>query len=544
MADVYEEKIRDLLAQGQLSKEFIFGRIDLKISQSYAISPEEQPVRERVLKSLCNTNDDELVTEAALVSLLQTKTNLPHSPEGMEAGKILYASLAYLSTLPFASSNPDTSQPGLSPAQITRSLTWARPDSHASIIDEDNFSRLRTKADHRRLIFQSLASKTLHNQKYDPQSARQLAIRNAFLDIDWEGHLDLCATNHDDDGDEIYHDLLDVLYSTQIIKHPWLAGIPRDSFRPVAKHIAVENDLASLYSIGIPAEEFVSLTKLLLAFQFDLSSSATDVDLNQFDAAAKSVCAAFCEQNGDISVVTWPMLDHGLRDVAPYLFDPLYHMLELTFLNKEGALVTGHELDSTTIFENSSGILTLPLISQLSTFLAGCAYFPDFCRVQRYETATNRPEPTEFVRAIKQVPDEAVVLFSGRETTTGDTFIFGVFSPKPKIEGANIQTSIVPNHVGLEPCSIFQLAPVQDIFRGIAGKPGWTVVDSNDTVIFGQDCGGGVVMALKDGLRRVEITHRVSQGDDSTEVYKPNVWRGNWEVSFELAHIEIWSEPE
>ncbi|OKL57149.1 hypothetical protein UA08_07633 [Talaromyces atroroseus] len=516
---------------GQLSREFTLGRIDEKIREGIAISPEEEPVLSRVLQSLCN--DDGLISEAAFLALLQTNTDLPRSPEGTRAGKIVYASLAYLSTLPYPSSNRDSaSQPGLSQAQITRALVWALPSTHSSFIEESNFSRMRTRADHRRLIFQSLASTTCHSQPYDPESARQLALRNA-LDTDWEGHLDLCATNHDDDGDEIYHDLLDVLYSTQIVKHAGLAPVPRDAFRPIAKRIAADNELASLYSLGIPADDFVSLAKFLLAFQFDVSEG---VDLNQFDAAAKSLCATFCQQN-EGEVITWPMFDHSLKTIAPYLFDPLYHMITLAFLDKEGFFLTGCESGNT--IEGS--ILTVPLMSQLSTFLAGCAYIPDFCRCQHYSKKV-RPTPTAFVRALEDVPDEAFMFLSGKSSTTGETFVFGVFSPKPKLDGASIQTSIVPGQVGLEPCSIFQLAPIQDVFRGVTGKPGWIVGNNDDTVIFGQIGGDGVVMALKDGLRCVEITHRVSEGDDTTQVYRPNAYRGTWEVSFEISEMEIWSE--
>lgn len=202
--------------------------------------------------------------------------------------------------------------------------------------------------------------------------------------------------------------------------------------------------------------------------------------------------------------------------------------------------ITGSDPPSTV----AGSILTLPRMSQLSSFLIGCAYFGDFRRFQHYTSLHPRPTPTEFVSAMEAVPNEGIVVLSGTEATTGETFIFGVFSPKPKLDGSSVQTSVAPGWVGLEPCSIFQLAPVQDIFRGVTGKPGWTV--ETDAVIFGQKQGGGsgVVMGLKDSLRRAEITHRVSEGDDDAKIYEPNPWRGNWAVNIEISQIEIWSEEE
>jgi hypothetical protein len=269
------------------------------------------------------------------------------------------------------------------------------------------------------------------------------------------------------------------------------------------------------------------LIKLPLAFQ--LAPAETEVDLNHFNAAAKSIGAAFAAHE-ESEIITWPSFNHALKEITPYLFDPLYNMLEVAFLESETYPLTGCDQPST-----FGDILRLPLMSQLSTFLVGCIYLGDFRRLQHY-TVSCRPTPTTLMEEVEKAPDEAVIILSGT-TKSGHLHTFGVFSPKPKADGASIQTNFFQDHVGLEPCSIFQLAPVQDVFRGAIGKPGWTV--DGDTIAFGRE--GGVVMTLKDGLHHAEIKQHVSE-TSSNEVYRTNNSRGSWMVDFEISEIEIWSE--
>lgn len=528
MKEWHRKNIDKWVANNMLSKESILGRLDQRIEHSFFFSPEKKSAFNTIFQSVCSK--DGLLTEQAFILFLQTKLTLPRSPETIQAGKILYTSLAYLANFPFPT-NPEksVSQYGLSLEQLTRSLVWALPSSYSAVIIEGSDSRLRTRADHRRLVFQSLASAT-HTIPYDYEGARKLAFEDAF-DVDWEPHLDFCSLNLDDDGDEIYHDILDVLYSTQEEKHPWLSTVPRDAFRPVAKRIAIENNVPLLYPSGIPTQQFVPLVKLLLALQ--LGSTGTEINLNHFNDAAKSICAAFRAHNGP-EIITWPNFNHALKKIAPYLFEPLYDMLEIAFLEREVSRYL-NDCDPPSTFGD---ILTLPLMSQLSTFLAGCTYFGDFKRLQHF-TASNRPSPIAVIEAVEKAPNEAIIILSGT-TKSGYTHTFGVFSPKPKADGASIQTNLIPDHAGLEPCSIFQLAPIQDVFRGVPGKPGWAV--NSDTITFGQS--DGVVMILKDGLRHAEIRHHVSDTTDNDGAYSTNDSRGSWTIEFAILEIEIWSEVD
>ncbi|KAJ5287450.1 hypothetical protein N7478_003136 [Penicillium angulare] len=530
MEKCWEETTIDTwISKRMFDREFILKRLDDRLKQYLPFSQDNEGVIERVFQSECTTG---LLTEAVFISLLQTKSTLPCSSEGIQAGKLICDSLLYLGDIPFPSSpgkERDVPRPGLSLKHLTRSLMWMLPDCVGGVIIEGSRSRMRTYADRCRLLFQSLASVS-HNMPHDPESALKLAQQGAF-EVEYESHLDFCSMNRDDDGDEIYHDLLDVLYSTQEEKAPWLACVHRNSFRPRAKIMAIENDLPKLYSLGIPANNFFTLVKVLLALQF---SSEVKANVNQFDAAARSICATFCDFK-EAEIITWPGFYRGLKDTMPYLFDPIYSLLFESFLEKTSSfwVMTGLECP------NSFGeILTLPRASQLSAFLSGCLAF-DYLRCLEYYTPSSLPSPNVLIEAVETSPDDSrVLLLLSGTTRSGEPYVFGVFSPKPKVDGASIVTNIVPSAVGLEPCSIFQLAPVQDIFRGIPDKPGWKV--DNETVTFGQN--GGVMMTFTDRLRCVEIIHVSEEGGEG--VYRSNKLRGNWTVELEMSRIEIWREME
>ena len=552
------KQISDWIAQGALRKEAVWERVDKAVRGSYssAFDGEPKPILPSLFHSL--STPDGLLTEAAFIALLQTKGYLLRSPDGAAAGKILFSSLAYLSTLPFPSSTLPPSD-GLSLAQLARALVWIVPDNYGCIVEEGNLSRQRSKADHRRLIFQSLASRLEPKPHYDAESARRLALHNAF-EVEYESRREYCALNHDDDGDEIYHDLLDVLYGTQIAYDPRYSSVPRDDFRPVAKQLAAEQDLDQLYALGIPVDRFVAFAKVLVGLQFtqpvEYRDENGDMDLSRFDAAARSVCAAFYPHNAEHgkdatpSVITWPMFDHGLKNVAPYLLDPLYHIISTIFMEKRGPGIS-YLLDPLSLLPNGTP-LTMPLLSQLTTYLGGSLDFGSLRRTLHYSTADDLPKTSsELITAMEAIPEEAVLVFSAQSRENGTTYVFGVFSYKPRQDGSSIQTNVIPSYVGQERCAIFQLAPVQDVFRGVVGRPGWTVTDS-DTVVFGQLGNGGVVLELKDGLRAAEITHRIpiaKSGDGDGDsgggyVYEPNVWRGSWSASLHISDIEIWTDQE
>ncbi|KAF4636511.1 hypothetical protein G7Y89_g1578 [Cudoniella acicularis] len=504
--------------QGIMAKEPIMERFDDALRNSHAIRSDEEPLLADIF------DKTSILTKPTFISLLANKAALPHSSEGVEAGEIMYASMAYLATLPFPHylEGPDA-QPlkGLSSKQLKRGLVWVMSDRIWRIVDKDD--RLRTESDHLRLIFQSLASVTYCENSSD-----------ATRDSPDETY----SSDPDSDGDEIYQDLLDVVYSTQVVRQyggHLRVGLRRDRFRLVCKSLKKEYKVPSFNQLAIPIQRFMALLRCLLLLQFEPIKSIKD--LSRFNSAAQSVCASFLQKPDD-KVITWPTFEYAVMNIAPYLFDSYYRLLTHTFLAGDSSCPFG-VLDAAEVPSAPAGIaLTLPLQSQLVTFLNGSVGFGIFTRMRHYG-ASNLPTPTALVSTMQEVPDEAILVLFGK-MATGESCTFGLFSPKPRSDGPSIQTNYkpTPNHVGYERCAIFQLTPVQDVYRGVVGKPGWIVDDKS--VTFGQ--GYGVVMTLKDNLANAEVRHQISDRDEIGSTYEANPWRGNWVMDFEITEVEIWSD--
>ncbi|KAK6957247.1 hypothetical protein Daesc_000029 [Daldinia eschscholtzii] len=573
------DKIGRWMAQGELTRDRIMSRLN-SIAQNDAIASENKHALQGAFGSACSRaplGGDDILTESAFISLLQSKAGLPRGTEGMEAGKIIYEMLVYLSTLPFPTQT--RLQPeGLNLAQIIRALAWALSDRTRYIIDESYNSRKRTRSDHKRLLFQSLADCTVPPTIQDEVRRRvnELAHRNLY-DVE-EYHRDNCQLNNDADGDEIYHDLLDVLFSTQEDSSPSLANIPRAKFRAVAKQIKIEEKLPELHALSISVPRFKAFVKVMLALQFEPVASEHDtVGLAQFDDAAQCICAAFIQgqdESQDSSanlsaVITWPSYCQALEASSPYLLYPFYRLLALAFLDKPGTF------DIIQISEPipsipADAVLTRPRASQLNTFLAHSAYGPDL-RCMGHYVSPNLPTPASLLQTIQDLPDEAIVLFSSQAASVGlareERYIFGLFSPKPKEDRFHILATadFRPNADEQQQCTLFQLAPRQDLFPGVAGAAGWSTTvcaDGNESFVFGRATSidnieeekGGVVFILRDGLSRAEVRHRGksmesrvnpdADGKVENVTYKANPNRGDWILGFDIDQIEIWSEIE
>ncbi|KAK8065147.1 hypothetical protein PG997_011894 [Apiospora hydei] len=261
-----------------------------------------------------------------------------------ETAEILFRCLWYLSTIPFPSAPETQVPPGLTLTQTTRALAWFLPGRHIVITRGGNLSRSRTEADHRRLLFQSLATATLGTpaEELESDAALDRAARNAIEDP--SPYQNWPVINHDGDGDEIFHDLLEVLYATQPRGPIWLAPVGMDGFRWVAKGIVAQlppssssstnvmNNLPSLYSLAIPKARLVAIIRLALAASFLVEEYEEYMDMDEGeedyqpkpvaqlklsevdDAAVECAAAPFCEQDEGTGLVSWPMFDDALRE--------------------------------------------------------------------------------------------------------------------------------------------------------------------------------------------------------------------------------------
>ncbi|KAI1373934.1 hypothetical protein F4677DRAFT_184219 [Hypoxylon crocopeplum] len=568
-ADPMIGKIDKWVADGALSRENILWRLDERIKTTLAIYLYEKRALEAVFMSACHLTDScdgDVLSRASFLSLLHVKGDFPRGLEGVGAGRIIYDCISYLAMLPFPP-HGQAKVDELSIVQLTRGLAWALPDRAGYIVEESSSSRMRTRFDHHRLLFQSLATITTPStvQEDVRDSARALA-RSSASDIPKESR-DLCSLNHDDDGDEIYHDLLDILYATQEIQHPGITPVPRDAFRAVAKQIKARAGLPDLHALAIPVPRFRTLVKALLWLQFEHEIDENAMEVEQFEDAAQAICRAFMlgqdqgtDRTASEGFITWPSFSHALRTAAPHLFDPFYHILSLTFLGEPNPIGVLDAMEPPPVVDHV--VLTQPRAGQIVSFLAHSIYTGYLKRKVRYI----RPlfiSPATLIQIISDCAKDAIVLISGSTVTPGSTkgelCIFGLFTPAPRKDRFCIQApdAVDSLNAGQQQCMLFQLAPVQDVFRGVVGAAGWDNINVHgiQTLVFGRSGGagdqeGGVVLSLRNNLSRGEILHvgsgpvveadRVGNGIS----YRANPCRGDWKSGFIVQNIEVWSEVE
>ncbi|KAI2469270.1 hypothetical protein F4781DRAFT_395257 [Annulohypoxylon bovei var. microspora] len=400
-----DERIDKWKSQGILEPSCVLDRIEAED----AIDPELG-----ILSLSINELD-----EAAFVSLLRTKGGLPQSCEGF--GRLIYSVIAYLSATPFYRQLGEEAPSSLSLAEIYRGLVWILPDIHRRIIVAGSSARSRTVADHRRLLFQSLAT-TTHDRPYDPVEACQRATYNAHFESDaFYANPDWLFVNHDDDGDEMYHDVLDVLHATQPEPNYPYAGVQRDAFRELAKTLTKEQP--KLYTLAIPLDRFVAFVTFLLALQFEHKTPGEPV-LSQYEEVAKNLTASFCEDaNANADVITWSKFDDALKQM-PFLLDPLYRILSAAFLQRTPFAVSG---DWIAPQPPGDSFMTLPRLSQLATMVNQDVDFENFGRAHQWRTGI-RPTAEVLVNVMKTMPDLSILTMCGL-SSAGENYVLGIFKP-------------------------------------------------------------------------------------------------------------------
>lgn len=140
------------------------------------------------------------------------------------------------------------------------------------------------------------------------------------------------------------------------------------------------------------------------------------------------------------------------------------------------------------------------------------------------------------MNTFKQIKDSGTILISGVDKQ-GTQYMFGAFIPTPSLDEQAIQDR---EHPHWERALLFQLSPVHDVFRGIAGKPAWVV--DGESVRFG-DVESGAALVVSEGLRRAKFTQRVG-GMREEETYRATGWRGDWGVDMRVEGIEVWEEGD
>ncbi|KAL1608210.1 hypothetical protein SLS60_003149 [Paraconiothyrium brasiliense] len=320
--------------QEWLAEQYHSGRFHLTSAHHHILSDREHEALANGFNSLATeTSEGSRLERTLLVARIRSRLPLGFSSIFAD---LVYRILAYHSTAPFYKS-PSTPVPqSLSLQDIGRALAWLLPDRHLSISTTGTHGRARTPADHRRLLFQSLATHSLStaNNTINEAARRRYARRNAF-DVE-ERVRDYASINRDDDGDEMYHDLLDVLQNNAPENYPY--GTTRDHVRPLARELKADFDF---HSLSFARGQLTDLVRALLALQFHTNQTVFKPDTSRYlDDAVASVMATFTCDEQDVrdaystanGLVTWPSFDQGLKEI-PHLFDPVYRVLNDVLLN-------------------------------------------------------------------------------------------------------------------------------------------------------------------------------------------------------------------
>lgn len=309
-----------------MTSEAIFDRFDQNTVDSPPFSPEELSAIDRNFKTVCDKSGH--VSKASFTTLVLSKGDLP--PMLTEAVGVLFDSLCYLSTAPLQT----TSLPhdNLTLMELKRALIWSFPNKALSVITTTSGYRERSPADHRRLIFQSLAiSRRGHYPPFDKRFARALAANNARdFPPGYRGSpVEDADVNFDDDGDEMYHDVLDFLASTQPYIPPTYAEPCRDGFRDLATKF--HRDAPSLFDLAIPRPRLEAILSLLLSTNLRnrVMDCTVDADLELRDVA-QSMEACFYQylslEAGSSSDLldggTWPIFSFA---ISKLLVRSIYH---------------------------------------------------------------------------------------------------------------------------------------------------------------------------------------------------------------------------
>jgi hypothetical protein len=299
-----EIQIEAWTAVGAMTPEAIFARFDENITNSSTFTTEELAALQKNFETI--SDHEGRISEEAFSTFVLSKTDLPIALT--DAVGILFNSLCYLSDTPFKTSPPPTH---LTIQELKRALMWILPSRTSSVITETCTYPTRSRTDHRRLIFQSLATSRCETTvPYDVRLAQAVEVRKrAAAELGPDLQLADVGINFDEDGDEMYHDVLDALASTQPYIPVWFAKPGPDRFRALA--MEMHRGAPKVFDLAIPEPRLRSFLELMVAVNF--SESVIEVD-EELLTVARDMAASF-RRGSPAEEITWPMFDFAIAEL-------------------------------------------------------------------------------------------------------------------------------------------------------------------------------------------------------------------------------------
>lgn len=252
-------------------------------------------------------NGTKRLDEANLIGFLRQHNVFP--PTFKEVEPIIFRSACYFINYPF---HTETS-PTFTIKELDRVLWWLHP-SPKSLSPEPcgGGSRDFTEIDNRRLLFQSLS--TERNGRLFPfdrdewrREARRRTLEVSPRQMSCRKQCDhFCC---DEWGDELYHDLLDVVMSCQPPRPLPIMGERRDCFRPFVAGLHAE--APELREFTVSPDRLRAMVRFCLYHNLGLGNEDHPLHVGDLEGATDCIMRAF-PQDRDIGI-NWPMFDEGCK---------------------------------------------------------------------------------------------------------------------------------------------------------------------------------------------------------------------------------------
>ncbi|PLN86547.1 hypothetical protein BDW42DRAFT_182498 [Aspergillus taichungensis] len=457
-----------------------------------------------------------------------------------EVTPLLHRSMLYAAGIPFHNlllGAPDEPNPTLTLEQFRRAIGWLLPDHKYLSYPMGSRCRARTPADERRALFQSLARGTDGKRlPHDEGEARRRATQRAF-DFPWwrESEREYASCNRDDEGDEMFHHVLEVL--AFCMPWDWDDYVP---FAPpdVGKFLSLAHELhgheVRLHHLSIDRADFRALARWLVFLQVEMEDVEEEERLRGFDEVVECLVRTFCRDA--TAGVTYEMFEDGVA-MLPDAFCTLHR-----FLLDMVAESHNHDYPRR-VAPRFGRILTAPMFNLLNMMLLCDLYGGNFSLRGEYSWDVNQMEDldaTGLERMIREESRQMVLLVSGTDPSTGDKIVFGALVPYPGDDGRAITLTSDPydDNPRQKSALLFQLSPVVRRFDGIIGRPGWNIRDGD--LVFGEP-GSGAALVIDECLSMGVFTQDI--GDDDQEVYRTVPW-GTDSIAWEIQDAEVWCDAE
>lgn len=238
------EIVQEWESQGLFSPEEVLSRLDSYAQNilSNRLSQLQRDHLEQNLDAICLPDSPDQVDPTAFAEFLVYRNADKADKAIAQFAPILFRMLVYLSNYPFVPPSSSGGE-GLTRAGFRRAFIHTITPLARNFAPGESYSRRRTSGDMRRLVFQGLSdffashasSTSVDLPTFDEELWSSAARARSLEGMDDDEDEEEPVVNRDEDGDEIYHDIIDVLYATQPERDPSYGDCRRDAFRQVAK---------------------------------------------------------------------------------------------------------------------------------------------------------------------------------------------------------------------------------------------------------------------------------------------------------------------